>query len=177
MHYTVYLKLYTFCLRRSTASLSTVYAKSLLPVCSCNGASGSPDAAPYDTASTIAQKVSINVLTAGGYSTDFPESPTPKTSHPFRTSRHRPQLRILKPLAVNSPYELLRAGNYLEKPAAKAKIFLLKNAGAVSSNVSIVKLHCNFHFNRLCSRIILICILLLSFFVCIMFRLCLSILT
>ena len=32
MHYTVYLKLYTFCLRRSTASLSTVYVKSLLPV-------------------------------------------------------------------------------------------------------------------------------------------------
>ena len=109
--------------------------------CSWNGASGSPDAAPYDTASTSGQKVSIDVLvtgvTAGGYySTDFPE-PT-QTSPPFRTSRRAPQLRILKPLAVNSPYELLRAGNYLEKPAAKAKIFLLKNAGAVSSNVSIV---------------------------------------
>ena len=72
--------------------------------------------------------VSFSVTTAGGCSTDFPE-PT------------QPQLRIVRPLAVNSPFELPRADNYLENPAANAKIFLLKTAGALSSsNVSIINI-------------------------------------
>ena len=77
--------------------------------------------------------VSVNVTTAGGpYGIDFPE-PSRK-SCPFR-----PQIHVLKPLALNTPFELPRADKYLEKPTAKAKEYLLKNAGAVSSStVSIV---------------------------------------
>ena len=62
------------------------------------------------------------------------------------------ELRILKPIAVNGPFELRRAGSYLEKPSAKAKVYLLRNAGALpSSNVSIVSLSplCHFHCNDL----------------------------
>ena len=73
-------------------------------------------------------------MTAAGHSTYFPEL-TP-THGPVGSSR--PQLHILKPLAVNTPFELPRAGNYSANPTAKAKEYLLKNAGVLSSTVSII---------------------------------------
>ena len=118
---------------------------------------GSPDILVVETASIkptgilgpldgrpCATVTTCDTITAGGHS----PQPT-QTCYPCRTSCPH-ELRILKPIAVNGPFELRRAGSYLEKPSAKAKEYLLRNAGALPSNVSIaLSPLCHFHCNDL----------------------------